>query len=83
MVLLKCPHSPNFRGDVLKFSEFWDVFQSTVHDNPSLSHAEKLAYLKTCLSGVARNVLDGIVLDNDHYPIAVELLKERIDRQQN
>eukprot|EP00117_Sycon_ciliatum_P039449 scpid9122/ scgid5519/ len=73
---------PNFRGDVLKFSEFWDVFQSTVHENPSLSHAEKLAYLKTCLSGTARNVLDGIVLDNDHYPIAVELLKERFGRQQ-
>ncbi|XP_065180007.1 uncharacterized protein LOC135810442 [Sycon ciliatum] len=42
----------------------------------------KLAYLKTCLSGTARNVLDGIVLDNDHYPIAVELLKERFGRQQ-
>ena len=43
----------------------------------SLSDVEKLNYLMSKLTGEAKTSVSGILLSNENYEIAVELLKER------
>ena len=38
---------PTFSGDILAWQIFWDSFQTTVHNNPSLTNVKKFSYLKT------------------------------------
>ena len=68
---------PSFNGDTLRWTEFWDSFEATIHRNSSLSDVEKLNYLMSKLSGQAKNSVSGILLSNENYAVAVELLKER------
>lgn len=40
---------PSFSGEILKWIEFWDSFESSVHCNSKLSPVEKLSYLNSKL----------------------------------
>lgn len=40
-----------FNGDKLKWSEFWDSFECTIHNNEKLSNVEKFNYLRSKLVG--------------------------------
>ena len=42
-----------FNGDILKWTEFWDAFESTIHDNKSLHDVDKFNYLRSQLQGTA------------------------------
>lgn len=53
---------PVFNGYKMKWKEFWDMFESTVDRNPTLSDKEKLRYLNIKLSGEANNAIGGILL---------------------
>ena len=61
----------------MKRTEFWDTFEATVHHNPALSDIEKLNYLNSKLIGKAKDAVSGILLSNDNYSVAINLLKER------
>jgi hypothetical protein len=37
---------PTFSGDLLTYQTFWDSFESSVHNNPSLTDVQKFSYLK-------------------------------------
>lgn len=73
---------PSFSGEKLKWTEFWDSFEAAVHLNTSLSDVEKLNYLMSKLTGEAKNSVSGILLSNENYPVAVDLLKERYGDKQ-
>lgn len=73
---------PSFSGEKLKWTEFWDSFEAAVHLNTSLSEVMKLNYLMSKLTGEAKNSVSGILLSNENYPVAVELLKERYGDKQ-
>lgn len=45
---------PTFNGDKLKWTEFWDAFETTIDKNDSLSGIEKLKYLNSKLTGEAK-----------------------------
>ena len=68
---------PKFYGEILKWREFWDSFDSAIHSNESLSHIDKLNYLRTKLDGPALGVIGGLPLTSDNYKVAVELLQQR------
>lgn len=68
---------PSFSGEKLKWSEFWDSFNATIHKNSSISDIEKLNYLMSKLTGEARQSVSGIYLSNENYSVVVDLLKER------
>ena len=68
---------PSFSGDKLKWTEFWDTFEASVHKNTSIFDIEKLNYLLSKLSGEAKHSVSGILLSNENYFVVIDLLKER------
>ena len=59
-----------FRGELLKWQEFWDCFDSAIHSNPSLSPVDKL---RAKLEGHASEVIAGRALTNENYEEAIKL----------
>ena len=74
---------PVFNGDVLKWTEFWDTFEATIHQSPTMSDIEKLHYLNSKLTGKAKYAVSGILLSNENYSVAVNLLKDRFGDTQS
>ena len=70
---------PNFDGNILKWPEFWDVFESSV-DKQNIAKVSKFGYLKGALRGAAFTAISGIALTNDNYDVAVTLLKQKFGR---
>jgi hypothetical protein len=70
-----------FNGDKMQWNEFWDSFESTVHNNKKLSSIEKFNYLKSKLQGDAK--YSGLNLSNENYDVAVKTLKERFGNVQD
>ena len=71
-----------FRGDVTKWTAFWDSFSSAVHERADISKVDKFNYLNSLLEGSAANAIQGLTLTESNYDTAVELLKERFGRPQ-
>ena len=68
---------PTFKGDILAWPEFWDLFSVAVHDNQQYSPVEKFVHLKGHLDGEAAKCLQGLATTNDNYGVAVNILKQR------
>ena len=73
---------PVFDGSSSTWSEFWDTFKATIHDQQSISDVEKFHYLKSKLSGEALNVLSGIAVTALNYTVALATLEERYGNKQ-
>lgn len=71
---------PEFEGDVLAWSEFWDIYKSNIHDR-AISDVDKLLYLKSTLKGEPRKIIDGLETTNRNYSIAIQILKDRYGKQ--
>lgn len=71
---------PEFNGDVLAWSEFWDIYKSNIHDR-SIPDVDKLLYLKSILKGEPRKIVDGLETTNKNYTIAIQILKDRYGKQ--
>ena len=71
-----------FDGDLLKWPEFLDFFQTTIHNNHSLDDVDKLKYLRGQLRNEAREVIAGLEVTSVSYIVAVDLLKERYSNKQ-
>ncbi|XP_061724856.1 uncharacterized protein LOC133530807 [Cydia pomonella] len=72
---------PKFKGETLRWAEFWDRFKSNVHDK-SLPDAEKMAYLVGCLDAEALQAVEGLGITELNYNVTLEILKERFGNQQ-
>ena len=71
---------PTFHGDVMKWSEFWELFEISVHNNPGFADVQRFVVLKSHLAGVALKCVQGIPVSGGGYAEAVSALKERFDR---
>jgi hypothetical protein len=67
----------------MQWNEFWDSFESAVHNNKKLSSVEKFNYLKIKLQGDAKYSVAGLNLSNENYDVAVKTLKERFGNVQD
>ena len=47
---------------ILKWTEFWDAFEATIHSNKGLHAVKKFYYLKSQLYGNASQVVSGLEL---------------------
>ena len=55
-----------FDGEILKWQEFWDSFDATVHKSPSLQGVDKLSYLKGLLKNEAKDVVSLLKLTGNN-----------------
>ena len=70
-----------FDGNPLRWREFWDSFESIIHNEESLTPAIKFNYLIKYLEGDAEQTLDGIARTNQNYEMAVKLLTEKFGKE--
>ena len=72
---------PHFDGKVLKWESFWQSFECAV-DESELPEVQKLTYLRSLLSGEAKQCVEGLPLKADSYSASCELLKKRFGRKE-
>ena len=74
---------PIFEGRLKEWSAFRDMFITTIHNNPNLSPAQKLTYLKAQLKGEASRQVQSLSICDANYDIAMQQLINRYenDRQ--
>ena len=70
---------PEFGGNILDWTAFWDFFSSTVHNNTEIPKVEKFKYLKSCLRSEAKDAAAGFSSTDAQYDELIEHLKERYD----
>ncbi|XP_064469797.1 uncharacterized protein LOC135384529 [Ornithodoros turicata] len=66
-----------FRGELSMWGTFWEQFKGAIHDNTSLSKAEKFYYLRSLLDGPAATAISGLQATEECYTDAIEVLTER------
>ncbi|KAK5980143.1 hypothetical protein GCK32_015987, partial [Trichostrongylus colubriformis] len=73
---------PMFAGDIDRFPEFWDAFNSAVHANPTISPVVKFHHLRSLLKGDAQAVVAGYDITQSNYELAIKTLHETYYRPQ-
>lgn len=68
---------PKFNGNFEKWSQFFETFQTLVHNNQHLDTIQKFYYLLDSLEGPARELLDCLEIKRDNYAVALGLLENR------
>jgi hypothetical protein len=68
---------PQFDGTLLEWVSFRDIFISTVGNSTVLSDANKLAHLKSLLTGEAARLVKSLILSDANYHIAWNTLNNR------
>ncbi|KAM7280957.1 uncharacterized protein ISCGN_005922 [Ixodes scapularis] len=66
-----------FKGEISKWSAFWEQFDETIHKNASLSTSEKFGYLRMYLGGEAEAAVAGLPRTDTCYTDAIEVLNRR------
>lgn len=67
----------SFNGNIDDWLSFRDLFTSLIHRKPELPDVEKFHYLKGCLEGEAKMLIDSLQVTKTNYQIAWELLLKR------
>ncbi|KAG0444025.1 hypothetical protein HPB47_014271 [Ixodes persulcatus] len=69
-----------FGGAATDWQPFWEQYKQAIHDNDSLSNAEKFLYLRSALTGKAASAIASIQATGENYDTVVELLRKRFGR---
>ncbi|XP_062539105.1 uncharacterized protein LOC134207398 [Armigeres subalbatus] len=67
----------SFDGNIDEWLSFRDMYTSLIHHKTDLPPVEKLHYLKGCLSGEAKALLDPLKITGANYQIAWDILLKR------
>ena len=73
---------PKFSGELLKWRTFWELFKAAVDDDDSLTGVQKFTYLRSAVSGMAADLLEGMAITELNYKTAVDILKKRFGNEQ-
>jgi len=71
---------PRFSGELVDWPDFRDRFIALMDSRSSISNIEKFYYLLSCLELEASEVVKGITVSNNTYPLAWAALVERFDK---
>ncbi|XP_055632631.1 uncharacterized protein LOC129773103 [Toxorhynchites rutilus septentrionalis] len=66
-----------FDGDIDAWLSFSDLFSSLIHLKADLPEVEKFHYLKGCLMGEPKNLIDPLPITKANYQIAWDMLMKR------
>ena len=72
---------PPFDGNITEFVSFWNIFDSRVHEDPSLTDTDKFAYLCSKLEGSAKLTIKALPMTADGYKSAREILLQRYGKR--
>ncbi len=70
---------PHFNGDLMKWTTFWDSYESAIHHNDGLTDTNKFNYLRSL---VAYDAISGLTLSSVNYQEAIEILQKRFGNKQ-
>ncbi|GFX09480.1 uncharacterized protein TNCV_4698661 [Trichonephila clavipes] len=70
-------HINKYSGNYFEWLDFYNLFQSSIHNNNRLSKVDKFNYLKSYLCGNALACTNGFPISDDNYDRALDLLKDR------
>ena len=73
---------PTFKGDVLDWKSFWDLFHAHVDSQSHLEPVVKFTYLQNCLEGEAKDLIKSLALGDANYPIAINMLRHRYENKE-
>ncbi|XP_065084850.1 uncharacterized protein LOC135707056 [Ochlerotatus camptorhynchus] len=68
-----------FDGDIDDWLSFRDLYTSLIHEKAELPDVEKFHYLKGCLAGEAKALVDPLKITSENYKIAWESLLKRFN----
>lgn len=72
---------PTFSGEYQKWKAFHDIFEQTIHKNTRLSGVEKLQHLKTSVNGQAAQIIQHLMITEENYEPAWDLLEKRYNNK--
>lgn len=72
---------PSFSGAYDQWLQFYDTFNSLIHNNTNLNDIQKFHYLKSAIKGEAASVIHSIEVSADNYATAWTLLKDRFENK--
>jgi hypothetical protein len=73
---------PKYGGKVTEWNSFWELYDSAIHSNPTISKVNKFNYLQSLLEGQAARAIKGLTLTNANYDAAIIILRERFGKTQ-
>ena len=68
---------PTFKGDVLSFLSYWELFDANIISFTTLTSVQKFRYLKTTLEGEPSTLIANLEMTAENYNSALEILKDR------
>ena len=71
-----------FDGNVFKWHQFWDTFETTIHNSKTLSDVDKFNYLRAQLTNAAKETISGLETTDANYQVTIDILQERYGRKQ-
>lgn len=71
-----------FHGDYVQWPTFLDLYKSSIHDNPTLTNAQKMQHLKGKLKREAHRLIQHLNVSSDNYETAWNLLFHRYNNLQ-
>ncbi|XP_064088863.1 uncharacterized protein LOC135203135 [Macrobrachium nipponense] len=73
---------PEFSGGEEEWLAFWDIFNSLVHDRRDISDVIKFFILRASLRDNAFKAIEGLLVTNANYSVAIQTLKEKYDNKE-
>lgn len=72
---------PSFSGNYNSWISFKDLFTETIHNNPSMSDAQKMQYLKAKVKGEAERLIQHLHVSSDNYKACWDILNQRFNNK--
>lgn len=68
---------PTFNGNYQQWVSFKDLFVEAIHNNPHLSHAQKMQFLKSKIKGEPERLIQHLPISSDNYVTCWDILNQR------
>ena len=73
----------SFSGDPLRLHDWFGYFKATIHDNVTLTNAQRMTYLQNALSDRAKDSIIGYSYNGEFYNEAMQELHKRFGKPQH
>lgn len=72
---------PIFTGNYTQWISFKDLFNEAIHENSTLSPAQKMQFLKGNLKGEAERLIQHLTISSENYQTCWEILNHRYNNE--